>query len=134
MTRAKSSPLKFDALAEVYAPMEETTSNSPIARSGSIWSRQTTSLESHVGFIEATLAAGRDPQKAYDGRYPPNSPIAHFVHAYLAMKQLAELDGAAFDRAWQTTEALLDEITAALPQKCEVEALHGQATGAQALD
>jgi Tol biopolymer transport system component len=86
--------------------------------------REALSLESHIGVIEASLAAGRDVDKAY-ARLPADAPVSHFVRAYLDVRRLPTLDGEAFDRAWAAAEAEVLATERALPQKCEVQALHG---------
>jgi hypothetical protein len=88
--------------------------------------RRVDSLESHVGYIEASLEAGRhDVVKTYLERFPADAPVVHFVRAYLAVRALPDLQGEASDRAMA---AALDDIEAAeqtMVQKPELQALHG---------
>ena len=84
------------------------------------------SLESVAGFIESSLAAGRvDIASTLAARYPADGPVIRFVGAYLAVRRLGELHGAAFDRASISALALVQAAEQALPQKTEVQALHG---------
>ena len=85
-----------------------------------------TSLEAHIGLIESEIAMGkRDLEQIYATRYQKDAPVTHFMRAYLDLRALPELDGAAFDRAWQRAFAEVQATEQVLPQKCEVQALHG---------
>ncbi|HEX4462891.1 MAG TPA: hypothetical protein VIA18_33185 [Polyangia bacterium] len=87
--------------------------------------QQAMSLESHLGYLEASIAAGKDVEALYRERYRPATPLGHFVRAYLDLRKLPELEGVAFDRAWQTASADVLAAESTLAQKCEVQALHG---------
>ncbi|HZS40289.1 MAG TPA: hypothetical protein VFF06_25835 [Polyangia bacterium] len=86
------------------------------------------SLESHVSFIELELRAGATNLDAeYEQRFrgKRDSPLPHFVRAYLLARRLPRLDGEEHAR---TVARALDELgraAAALRQKAEVQALYG---------
>lgn len=83
--------------------------------------REALSLEAHVGWIESTLAAGKDPRARYRG----DAVEDRFARAYLELKRLPTLDGAAFDAAYRAATADVQAVERALPQRCEVQALRG---------
>jgi hypothetical protein len=88
--------------------------------------KSVTSLESHIGLIEAEMAMGqRDVERIYAERYQKDAPVTHFMRAYLDVRALPGLDGVAFDKAWQRASAEVQATEEVLPQKCEVQALHG---------
>ena len=66
-----------------------------------------------------------DLEAIYAQRYQGNGPVTHFMRAYLDVRALPSLDGDAFDRAWQRASIEVQATEQALPQKCEVQALHG---------
>ena len=87
--------------------------------------KEALSLEAHVGFIEASIAAGREVEQVYTARYRGGAVESRFVRAYLDVRRLPDLDGAAFDRAWPAASRDVQAIERELPQQAEVQALHG---------
>jgi hypothetical protein len=86
----------------------------------------TESLESHVGFIEASFAAGRaDAVEGWERRHHASPALLHFVRAYLTARGLPDLDGPAFDRGFTAALGELQTAERGLVQKAEVQALHG---------
>lgn len=88
--------------------------------------REVDSLESHLGYIEAALAAGRlDVERAAIAPLRADSPLVPFVRAYFEVRRLVELDGADFDRAYPAALVDVRASERAMAQKPEVQALYG---------
>jgi len=100
--------------AEAAAAFEEVT-------------RHAESLEAHAGYIEASLAAGvTDLEQRYAARYPaPDAPMRRLAHAYLEVRKLPDLDGAAFDRADAAATRDLAALEGPFGQRSEYQALKG---------
>jgi hypothetical protein len=86
----------------------------------------TDSLEAVAGYIECAMLAGRtDVEQKIAARYPADSPIRRFARAYLEVRRLHDLDGAAFDRAAEAALKDVQAVQEALPLEAEPQALLG---------
>jgi hypothetical protein len=98
---------------------------------------QTTSLEAHIGFIEARLREGIDDLEAtYAQRFSksPGSPEYAFVQAYLIARELpATADLAAHERAAGQAIELLRRAAATWPRSMEIQHVWGTVLHQRAL-
>jgi tetratricopeptide (TPR) repeat protein len=113
--------------------------NQPAAARASFYAAtvQTTSLEAHIGFIEARLREGIDDLAAtYAQRFSktPGSPEYAFVQAYLIARELpATADLAAHERAAEQAITLLRRAAATWPRSMEIQHVWGTVLHQRAL-
>ncbi|MDP9134755.1 MAG: hypothetical protein M3N56_08000, partial [Actinomycetota bacterium] len=117
----------------------ELAQNQPAAARASFYAAtvQATSLEAHIGFIEARLREGIDDLAAtYEKRFSksPGSPEYAFVQAYLIARKLpAMADLAAHERAAGEAIELLRRAAAVWPRNMEIQHVWGTVLHQRAL-
>jgi cellulose synthase operon protein C len=88
----------------------------------------TPSLEAHVGYIEAALTLGEDPQallEAYRARFPSTDPVEPFSEAYIVARGLPdEPDPERHASEIARVRALLRPVALELPRSPEVHHLY----------
>lgn len=98
---------------------------------------QTTSLEAHIGFIEASIREGnKELEKAYADRFSktPDSPEYAFVRAYLIARELASIeDRERLSRETDRAVAYLRKAAQVWPRSLEIEHVWGTVLHQRAL-